>query len=1209
MFREVLRFELHYRFRRPATYVYFAICFLVSFIAATTDVIQLGGGTGKVLKNAPYILNNFITIFSAVLMVIGSAIMSVPVYRDLEHQVHTFYYTYSLPKSAYLAGRFLGSFIVLLFIFLGLHLGFGLGSLMPWLAKSDLGPFSLRAYLQPTLLFLLPNLLFLAIVFFSMVALSRNMLAAYLGNVILLVTYLIALGLLEDLDNRKLAALLDPFGIVASEFVTRYWTITEKNSFLIPFDPVILMNRLIWLSFSTVLLIITFIRFDFKLLTNNDIRRIGKTTADPDAKLSPHEFTHVPVPEVRRRFTFLATLWKMLDLSWLEFKNAVKDIYFIAILGAGIIFLMTDAWFVDEFYNTPTYPLTFIILEIRNFNFSLFVVALTVFYAGELVWRERTMLFADFADTFPVPNWLAYGSKLIALYCICFLLPLVIMTVGMLVQTVKGFYHYEIPLYLKQLFLITLPGYLMLATLSFFVQVLVNNKFTGHILIVLLVIVNEIVLPKLGYTHNLYLFGSTPTYIYSAMNGFGHFKPGLFWFTIYWLLFSAILVVAGNALWKRGLDLKHSLAGTAKGFLLLFMACFSLVGGYIFLHTNVLHTYISLDKMETMRADYEKKYKRYEQIRQPRITNVKIEADLFPEDRRAVIRGSFLLKNKTAATIDSLHISIGTEALVKSKIRLQRLSLDNKTGRLLLDDTRSGYFIYKLPKPLLPGGTLNLDFEMELANEGFRVGGENNSLVQNGTFLSNFILPSIGYDPATELAEEKSRKKYGLPANPGMADVNDLQARMNPFISRDANWITFEATLSTDPDQIAIAPGYLQKEWIENGRRFFQYKMDSEILNFYSVLSARYEVKKDQWQPATPSDKPVAIEIYYHKGHEFNLDRMIKSVKASLNYYSQHFSPYQHRQIRIIEFPRYAMFAQSFPNTIPYSESIGFIAQIDSTHEESIDYPFYVTAHEVAHQWWGHQLIGGNVQGANVLSETLSQYAALMVMEKEYGQDKVKRFLKHELDSYLQGRSRETDKEQPLYKAENQGYIYYNKGSLAMYALRDYIGEKNVNEALAAFLRKNAYQDPPYTTSVELLSYIQSATPDSLQYLVKDLFKHIILYENRLLEARYQQVGNNQYRVTLQIEGKKLMADSLGYEKEQPMQDWIEVGVYAEGKGKNSPQAIYLQKHRLHAGRNTLQFMVTGKPRQAGVDPNYKLIDRNPEDNISTVRAEKSPAK
>ena len=171
------------------------------------------------------------------------------------------------------------------------------------------------------------------------------------------------------------------------------------------------------------------------------------------------------------------------------------------------------------------------------------------------------------------------------------------------------------------------------------------------------------------------------------------------------------------------------------------------------------------------------------------------------------------------------------------------------------------------------------------------------------------------------------------------------------------------------------------------------------------------------------------------------------------------------RDYHVLEFPRYARFAQSFPNTIPFSESIGFIAKLDEEDEEAIDYVFYVTAHEVAHQWWAHQVIGGFMQGATVMSETMSQYSALMVMEKEYGAEKMRRFLKYELDAYLRGRGGELIEELPLLFVENQPYIHYRKGSLIMYALKDYIGEPVLNAALKRYVEAVKFQQPPYTSS------------------------------------------------------------------------------------------------------------------------------------------------
>src|SRR5690606_20075066 len=156
--------------------------------------------------------------------------------------------------------------------------------------------------------------------------------------------------------------------------------------------------------------------------------------------------------------------------------------------------------------------------------------------------------------------------------------------------------------------------------------------------------------------------------------------------------------------------------------------------------------------------------------------------------------------------------------------------------------------------------------------------------------------------------------------------------------------------------------------------------------------------------------------------------RMIDAAKKSLAYYTTNFGPYQYRHLRIVEFPRHERDATSFPGLIAYSEALGFNARLDGG--EAIDYPVYVTAHEVAHQWWGQQLVGAEVQGVGTLHETLAQYSALMVMEREFGRQGLRRVLAFEHDRYLRGRAGGRGVEPPLALAERQDYVYYHKGAL-----------------------------------------------------------------------------------------------------------------------------------------------------------------------------------
>jgi ABC-2 type transport system permease protein len=470
-------------------------------------------------------------------------------------------------------------------------------------------------------------------------------------------------------------------------------------------------------------------------------------------------------------------------------------------------------------------------------------------------------------------------------------------------------------------------------------------------------------------------------------------------------------------------------------------------------------------------------------------------------------------------------------------------------------------------------------------------------VVGNGSFIHGTYLPVLGYHADAELGDDDERRKRGLPAKPRMADLYDRAARQRNYLSADGDWITFNASVCTSPDQVAFVPGYLKREWHEGGRRCFAFEAEAPILNFYSVLSARYATRRDRW-------RDVVIEIQYQPGHEYNLDRMIASMKASLDYFTRNFSRYQHRQLRIIEFPRYQLFAQSFPNTIPYSEGVGFIARVDPTDDKDVDYPYYITAHEVAHQWWGHQIVGADVQGSTLLSESLAQYSALMVMKAAVGPGQMKRFLRYELDRYLTGRAMERKKELPLVRVENQLYIHYQKASLVFYALQEAIGEQAVNRALAALLAKHAFRGPPYPTSLDLIAELRKVTPPQQQGLITDMFETITLYENRALEARAQALGGDRYRVTIKVATKKLRADELGTETEVPLgaDEQLQLGVLGED-GK----PLLLARKPLRTGEQEVTLVVSGKPRRAGIDPLNMLIDRKPDDNVVDVEIAGQP--
>jgi hypothetical protein len=267
-----------------------------------------------------------------------------------------------------------------------------------------------------------------------------------------------------------------------------------------------------------------------------------------------------------------------------------------------------------------------------------------------------------------------------------------------------------------------------------------------------------------------------------------------------------------------------------------------------------------------------------------------------------------------------------------------------------------------------------------------------------------------------------------------------------------------------------------------------------------------------------------------------------------------------------------------------------------------VDRPFFVVAHETAHQWWGGQVIPAQAAGAAFVNETLSQYSSMMVFETTYGPEMARRFYDYNMNEYLRNRSVYTNREVPLLDVVNQKYVYYFKGAVAMYTLRERLGAETVNGALRRFRERFSGPDAPPPTSRALYAELQAATPDSLRPLLSDLFEHITLWNVRADSARADPVGGGAYRVTLFIDASKARADSIGNQTPVAMNDLVEVGVFAGPPRGGSPgEALYLRQHRIRTGKQTIVLTVPRLPTRAGIDPYRTLIERERDDNIAVI--------
>jgi ABC-2 type transport system permease protein len=1192
MFKTFFISELKYTLKQPMVYIFMFVLGLMEFFATVSDNVIIGGAVGNVYRNSPYTLTIHISIFCIFSLIMAVAFFNNAALRDFNNEFNEILFTTPLSKPGYFFGRFFGALLVstlpLIGVFIGMLIGTWLNYSFEWIDPSRYGAFYFEAFLNNYLLFVLPNMFLAGAVIFALANKWRSTIISFVGGLLIIVAYIVSGSLISDIDNETVGALSDIFGINTYAIETKYFTPAEKNTISPGFDGLLFQNRLIWTAVGFLVLILSYFSFSFK--QKNKKIKVDKAKTDT-AKAELY------LPKVHLTFNSY-TNWKQFkSFFYTNFLSIVKSVTFKILFLFCVIILVADLSGGFEYYGLQSYPLTYKLIDSITGNTNVFTVIILIFFSGELVWRDRDFKINEVIDATPHVSFISLAAKTLSLVCITTILNLFFILIGVLYQLLHGFTRIELDVYLLDFFYGNLALYLIFGGIMIMIQILSSNKYIGYFISVLVLLVWDILLSVLDISSNMLSIAGGPSLFYSDMNRFGPGVKSALWFNFYWILIGLIGLMVAGALWNRGTKrsilsrvkkAKQEVPKSYKHVLAIVCVLWVGVAGYIFYNTQVLNPYKTSDQLEELAANYEKTYGKYRNLVHPKVTNAKYFIDIFPEDRNLHVKAEIQLTNESNVPIDSLHFYFDDDWVTDLKIPNAKPVFTDDTYLLT---------IYRLEPPLFPGESTLLELDNKYITKGFSNGTGNTRIVKNGTFINNGeILPTMGYNESFELSDKNTRKKYGLKPKqrtPELSgDISELHYR-NYINNGISDFINVETVISTSNDQIAIAPGSLQEQWEEGERRYYKYRTDTPSLDFYSFMSADFEVARRKWNG-------IDIEVYYDKKHPQNIEMMLDAVERSLKYYTQNFGPYYHKQCRIIEFPRYGSFAQAFPGTMPYSEAIGFVINLENETENNI--VDAVIAHEMAHQWWAHQLIGVNMQGSTMLSESFSEYSSLMTMKSITDNPmKMREFLKYNHDRYLRGRSGERLKEVPLYKVENQGYIHYGKGSVILYALQDYIGEDKVNTAMKTFLEEYRYKKPPYPTSLDFLRHLEPQVPDTLNYLLDDWFKEITLYDNRLKAATYIELSNGNYEVTLDIESSKIKSDSLGNETKVPINDWIDIGFFMDVDEK---ELYKEQRLKFNKDASSITVVLDTLPVKAAIDPRHILIDRVYSDNIKSLSLE-----
>ncbi|NEU08052.1 ABC transporter permease [Flavihumibacter sp. R14] len=1192
-FQRIFALEFSYQIRRAVTWLYFAFVLGFTFLVVIGNYMS-DAQEGYFLLNGPIVIATVAVLGIVHWLLVGASVAGDAATRDMQTRMHSLTFTAPTSKAAYLGGRFLAAFALNVLILLAIPAAILIAIYLSGVEAEILGPFRLAAYLTTYFYIVLPNAFFATAIQFSLAALSRRAMGSYLGGALLFVAAYVFGMVLQDTEEWGI--LVDPMSFTPVMSNLTNWSPLERDTRLLLLEGSFLANRLLWLSVSLGMLAFTYVRFRLALPETGRKQTSGKLLK-PDVA-TPDRLnwgTGKALPNVRGTYGFATHLRQLRLITWKSFLQLAKSVTGLPLLAALALLMGATIQGNLKSKGVPLLPRTDFVLDLLTAPltqpepFWIIIALLTIYYAGELVWRERETGLSEIANAAPVPEWVLFLSRFLAPSLVLMVWHAFLITVGIVAQAALGGSYPEIGLYLQVIFGLQLVDCLLFALLAVFVHVLVNQKFVAH-LVALIAYSFIAYASNLGIDHKLFLFASSPRWSYTDMAGFGSSLIPWLWFKVYWVAWALLLAVLVRLFWVREREssftsrLHLARLRFTRSTAMVFAAAVAsilLFGGYIFYNTNVLHDYKSASETRVQSATYEQRYRQCRNVPQPLLTGVNLKVEMYPKLREVEIRGTYFLINNNPVPIDSILLATG------AGLETDEITFDQPARQVLADEEQS-LGIYVLAKPLYPGDSLKLSFRVHFKAQGFSNSGADTYLVGNGSNFRNYEwLPVLGYQPYREIDEAGARKASGLTPRPATASLYNVEARQYTAFPEQIN---FEAVAATDMDQVVVAPGSLRRTWTKNGRRYFHYVSDAPIQNEYNFFSAKYAMHVARW-------KDVTIEIFYPPGRTENLERMVRSVKASLDYYSKQFGRYPYRQLRFVSYPGYGMGNHAAPINTTAEE--GFFLLDPKNDPRGFDLVTAVVAHEVSHQWWGNQLKPANVEGAGLITESLAWYSAIGVLEEHYGPGSMQRLL-----SFLQEENENprTRAALPLLQA-NDWYQNYRKGPLALYGLSQYIGRKQVNEALHRLFQKHSTGTKPFPTSLDLYRELEEVTPDSLQSLLHDLFKANTFWDFEAEQVTATQTKSGNWQVTLNVSTSKMVVDSSGVETKVPMNDWIEVGVFGEDKeGGERGAPIYLQKHRLRSGTQTVTVTVPRKPARAGIDPRHLMIDWKMEDNFGKVK-------
>ncbi len=1178
----IVRFEILYNAQKAYTYIFFGLL-VFQGLWYTIGLSKLVANN-NVLLNAPSINYQNLACMGMLLFAVTAIISAGALARDLESGAAHVLYPAIIHEKRYFCGKYIGGLLVNLAVVLGFPLGILLFSLFGAGAPGQFGPVPLGQLVHGFFLLTMPNLVFLVTFAVFLVVMFRKAAAAYIGVLLIFICFLIAVSVRGESSHVLLVELLDPFAYCSVKHITDKMDILELNTAYLPVTTALLWNRIIWGTVSILLFAASLYKFKFKNFVAQTARKPGrqKEPAGP-AQERPFQKTSdngafAPAYGLR------SCLVKSVGFAWLEIKSLFRSpLFFFIMVTLFLMFLGNNFMRKSAHYLTTSHlPVTSVMTYVR-IPMMIVIALMLLILTGELLFKDRRSGVWQLIDAMPTPSWIFVLSRWLTIGILAFCIASLIFAAGLVFQMAMDFTDIEWGLYIRDLY-----GFrngwltaLQIISLGFFCGALFNSRLKGHIFSIGIFIFIAMSLDfklieqlRFGFPFVPGVFGPEK-YNYSEMNGYGVLDAGLFWYAGAWTALAALFFVLTLLLWNRGVDrsfkerrqVVRQKLRTSSGRVLaaVMILCLFLFGCFQYgIHDDLIGKagYRTKAQKEAAAAAYEKKYAKYRKTPQPKITGLELTLDLFPAKRQAAYMARLELENKTGRPMDTLHLDWA------QKLTVEELYCDGHSLENLETDAEFRHAIYRLKPALAPGKTMELNIKATLAYKGFHQSDFQGDLTYNGSVLGTDFLPFFGYDRSRELTENKERLRQGLDLLDSRMDGMDNHfSRANRFESVRSDSLTWNMVISTDADQTVIGPGEKINTWQEKGRNYARFRSEHPGAMAFKIISARFVTR-------TFDCRGVPCRISHDPRHTYNLQVYEDAVQKAVSWLSGELGPYPYSVARVVEKPLYDEDFITFANVTAVSEACGWTADIQK--DEDGQYIYLTMARALARQWILASLNAADVQGAELLTQSLAQYYAFRFLHVMFGHEQTKQWLDKAYEDYEKDRADEAIEEKPLLLVDKAAYLSRKKGGLALYALSRRIGPEIFDPWLGRWIA-HARQKQTFLTSEDFYNDLINFVPNDLHPFVRDWFECRIQYRLSLDNAQIKDG-----KLTLTISAAKL--ESKGEKGRMELSFSTPLGV---GMADESGNILDVRQIMIRPGQNSYTLDCRLSSATIILDPNY----------------------